>query len=155
MARMHTKRHGKSKSRKPIIEEGTIMDLPINKDEVESLIEQYAKQGINPAMIGEKLKRKHGILYPKVVLGKRLTAFLKEKNLAGKMPEDLLNLMSKAVNLNKHLQANKQDKSNALNLRRAESKIWRLTKYYIGQGVLPAKWRYDLKQAELITKGRF
>lgn len=154
MARMHTKRHGKSKSRKPIIEEGEKVEMPLSKKEVENIIEQYVKEGMNTAIIGEKLKREHGILYPKLILGKRMTMFLKEKNLAGSMPEDLLNLMSKAVNLNKHLKSNKQDKSNTLNLRRTESKIWRLTKYYIREGVLPNKWRYDVKQAELIIKGR-
>lgn len=154
MARMHTKKHGKSKSRKPIIEEGAAVEMPLSKKEVETIIEQYVKEGMNTALIGEKLKREHGILYPKLILGQRMTAFLKEKKLIGNMPEDLLNLMSKAVNLNKHLQSNKQDKSNTLNLRRTESKIWRLTKYYIREGVLPAKWRYDVKQAELIIKGR-
>jgi small subunit ribosomal protein S15 len=154
MARMHTKRKGKSKSRKPVIAEGTRVEMPLSKEEVERLIEGYTKQGMPPAVVGERLKREHGILYPRHALGMRMNRFLKARGMNTQMPEDLLNLMSKAVNLNKHISANRQDKSNMLNLRRTESKIWRLTKYYIRTGVLPEGWRYDVKQAELIIRGR-
>jgi len=37
-------------------------------------------------------------------------------------------------------------------MKKIESKIWRLTKYYIRRGQLPAGWRYDPKQAELLIK---
>ena len=39
-----------------------------------------------------------------------------------------------------------------MRLRSIESKIWRLTKYYIRKGSLPQGWRYDAKQAKLIIK---
>jgi small subunit ribosomal protein S15 len=39
-----------------------------------------------------------------------------------------------------------------MRLRRTESKIWRLTKYYIRKGSLPQGWRYDPQQAKLIIK---
>lgn len=137
-----------------MVEDIAEAELPMPKEEIEKLIIQYKKEGMNQARIGEALKREHSVMYPRQAIGKRITALLKEKNLADDMPEDLLNLMAKAVNLNKHLSSNKQDKSNALNLRRTESKIWRLTKYYIRKGVLPVGWRYNVEQAELIIRGR-
>lgn len=151
MARMHSKRHGKSKSRKPLAEElGSPKDF--NKKEIEEIIVGYAKQGVEPAMIGERLKKEHNVPYVKHILGKRLVKVLEEKGMTNPIPSDLMDLMKKAVNTNAHLAKNKQDKNNAIRLRRIESKIWRLTKYYIRTGALPAGWRYDPQQAELLIK---
>ncbi len=151
MARMHSKRHGKSKSRKPLPEEiGAPKEF--DRERIDQVIINYSKQGMEPAMIGQKLKSDHGIPYVKHYMGKRLMVILKEKGLAGDMPPDLMDLMKKAVNTNAHLSRNRQDLSNTIRLRRIESKIWRLTKYYIKRGVLPQNWRYDPKQAELLIK---
>lgn len=151
MARMHTKMHGKSKSRKPLKEN---VEVPADFDSksMEKTIEEYAKKGMEPAMIGQTLKSEHGVPYVKQYYGKRLVAIMKELKVAGQIPADLMDLMKKAVNLTHHLERNKQDKNNALRLRRVESKIWKLTKYYIKKGMLPPKWRYDVKQAELLIK---
>jgi small subunit ribosomal protein S15 len=150
MARMHSKRHGKAKSRKPLAEE---LEKPgIDRKEVEEIIVNYAKQGMGPAMIGQKLKSEHNVPYIKHYMGRRLADILEEKGLKGQMPADLMDLMKKAVNLNAHLDANKQDKSNTVRLKRIESKIWRLTKYYIRTGALPQGWRYDAQQAKLLIK---
>jgi small subunit ribosomal protein S15 len=151
MARMHSKRKGKAKSRKPLVSEiGAPKDF--DRAKIEEIIVNYAKQGMEPAMIGQKLKEEHGIPYVKHYMGKRLVKVLEEKKVAGEMPSDLMDLMKKAVNTNAHLAKNKQDYSNATRLRRIESKIWRLTKYYIRTGQLPQGWRYDPKQAELLIK---
>ena len=150
---MHSKKQGKSKSRKPIAEELQGKELAVNKEEIEKIIINYAKQGMAPALIGEKLKREHKVPYVKHMLGKRLVKILKENNLAGEIPSDLMTLMKKSVNLYAHLAKNKQDLHNRMRLQRIESKIWRLTKYYIREGVLPQTWRYDPKQAALLIKG--
>ena len=125
----------------------------MTKDEIENLIEKYARQGMSPARIGEALKREHNVPYVRQYTGKRMLDILKERKLAGAIPSDLMDLMRRAVGMHKHLDKNKQDKHNALRLRRVESKIWRLTKYYVGEGVLPEGWKYDPRQAELLIKG--
>ncbi|MGI0100353.1 MAG: 30S ribosomal protein S15 [Candidatus Micrarchaeaceae archaeon] len=151
MARMHSKRHGKSKSRKPIASElGEPKDVDSKK--VKDAIVEYAKHGMMPSMIGLKLKEEHGVPYIKHYMGKRLVAIMKENGVSMQLPPDIMDLMKKAVNMNAHISKNKQDYSNALRLRRIESKIWRLTKYYIRKGSLPQGWRYDPKQAELLIK---
>ena len=135
---MHGKGQGKSKSKKPVVEIGVLPSgASITKQEIESLIEKYAKQGMGPARIGEVLKRDHNVPYVRQYTGKRMLQILKEKKLVGTIPADLMDLMKKAVGMRKHLEKNKQDKHNALRLRRFESKIWRLTKYYFNEGVLP------------------
>lgn len=150
MARMHSKKHGKAKSRKPILEEAS--KEKVNVAEIEAIIEQYAKKGMQPAMIGQKLKEEHNVPYVKHMLGRSLGAILEEKKLNSQIPADLMDLMKKAVNMNAHLESNKHDTSNTIRMKRLESKIWRLTKYYIRNAKLPAGWRYDPKQAELIIR---
>ena len=153
MARMHTGKHGKSKSRKPHISEETPLAEPkIPKEEIMRLISEYSSQGTRPELIGQYLKDKHGVPYLRKALGKKLMQFMEEKKLAGELPPDLLNLMRKAVSLRKHLSTNKQDVHNRTRLIRTESKIWRLGKYYKKEGRLPLNWKYDPVQAALITK---
>jgi len=155
MARIHGRGHGKSKSRKPYVAEfGKIPEgSDLTEEKIESIIVDYAKKGMSPALIGEKLKKEHNIPYIKQYTGKRLNQILKEHNLASEIPADLLSLMKKAVNIREHLEGNKQDKHNALRLKRTESKIWRLVRYYVREGYLPEDWKYDPAKAELIIKG--
>ncbi len=152
---MHSKKHGKSKSRKPSLEPGAMPEnMALGKDQIVDTVLAYSKQGLSPAMIGEKLKREHGVPYVKQVMGKRLSVILKENGQGSDIPSDLMDLMKKAVKINEHLVKNKQDMHNRNNLRRAESKIWRLSKYYIRSGALPTTWRYDPQQAALLIKGK-
>ncbi len=155
MARMHGNGHGNAKSRKPVVEIGRIPEgATITKDQIEELIVKYAKQGMSPALIGERLKREHGVPYIRQFLGVRLTDVLASKKMLGQIPSDLMDLMRTAVMMRNHLTKNKQDKYNGLRLKRVESKIWRLTKYYVRESVLPADWKYDPQQAELLIKGK-
>ncbi|MGC8495751.1 MAG: 30S ribosomal protein S15 [Candidatus Micrarchaeia archaeon] len=151
MARMHSKKKGKAKSRKPPLSAATKPEM--GKEQIEELIVKYAKQGMSPALIGETLKRQHGVQYIKYATGSRLGKILEEKGVAPQLPSDLVDLMKKAVNMRAHLAANKSDVHNTIRLHRVESKIWRLTRYYISTGKLPQDWRYDPAKAELIIKG--
>jgi small subunit ribosomal protein S15 len=155
MARMHTKKHGKSKSRKPVVEIGTIPSTAtVTKEQIEELITGYAKQGMSPALIGERMKREHNVPYIRQYLGIRLSEFLKQKGLEGSMPSDIMDLMKTAVKMRIHLGKNNKDTYNTIRLRRIESKIWRLAKYYMREGVLPQSWRYDPETAALLIKGK-
>ena len=154
MARMHTKKHGKAKSRKPVLGADAPRVTELTNEEIEKHIVALAKQGMSPSAIGYKLKEEHKVMYAKHVLGRRLGKVLEEKGVAGSMPPDLMDLMKKAVNLRNHLSRNKHDKGNTTGLQRVEAKIWRLTKYYSRTGKLPSGWRYDPEQAALLIKGK-
>ncbi len=156
MARMHTKRKGKSKSRKPVLDKGSFGNGSegMQKEEVEKLILDYAKQGMAPAAIGEKLKKEHGVKYVRQAIGLRMNEFLKQKGAAHKFPSDMLDLMTKAVRIRRHLESNKQDVYGRVRLIRIEAKILRLSRYYGREGVLPSGWKYNPREAELIVKGR-
>jgi small subunit ribosomal protein S15 len=149
MARLHTRRHGRSKSRKPA-DIGTQGGAEASK--VEEAIVAYAKQGIKPALIGQRLKEEHKVGYLKPVLGKRLSAFLEEHGFKSEIPPDMLDLMRKAVNMRKHIGAERKDVHNITKLHLVESKILRLSKYYRSTGRLPGNWKYDPEKAALIIK---
>ncbi len=151
MARLHTRRQGKSKSRKAL---GSDANAGVDKEAVEQAIIAYAKQETKPALIGERLKKDMQAKDLKQILGKRLTAYLEEKGVRSDIPYDLLDLMAKAVSMRKHLTSNNGDIHNKTRLQRVESKIWRLSKYYKSTGKLPVDWKYDPAQAELRIRGR-
>lgn len=150
MARMHSKKHGKSKSRKPVADAAIAPE--IGNDEIMKIIEGHAKKGMSQTLIGQRLRDENGVKYIKHATGKRLGTILEEMGYKQQIPQDLMDLMKKAVSINNHLGANAHDTNNRIRMKKIESKIWRLTKYYIGTGKLPNTWRYDPKQAELLIK---
>jgi small subunit ribosomal protein S15 len=75
---------------------------------------------------------------------------LREMGMESKIPEDLRNLIGKALGLRKHLAQNKNDLYNKRQLQLIESKVRRLVKYYIGAGVLPQDWVYKPETAEIL-----
>lgn len=156
MAKMHSKKKGKSKSRKPVLgdaELGKGTDK-LSKEEIAELAAGYARQGMSPALIGEKLKREHGVPYIKLATGSRLAGLLQAKGIKSVVPQDMRDLMTKAVRMRKHLERNKQDVYSRVRLMRTESKLLRLGKYYVRRGTLPQGWKYDPQKAELIVKGK-
>ena len=76
---------------------------------------------------------------------------LKDAKLIGKIPEDLKNLIKKAIIIRKHLKLNRKDKFSIRGLQLTEAKIRRLQKYYMREGVLPANWNYNPDSAELLV----
>lgn len=121
--------------------------------EVEELVIKYAKQGMSCAQIGLILRDQYGIPSVKIITGKTISKILKEHKMYPKLPEDLLNLMKRAVEISAHLEKNKKDYQSYRGLELTESKIRRLAKYYIKKGVLPKNWKYDLEQAKLLIRG--
>jgi small subunit ribosomal protein S15 len=149
MARMHSRKHGKSGSHKPVRKlehEWLIYD----KEEIEKLIIKLAKEGNSNAKIGLILRDQYGI--PDVRSFKIRISKITEKEIKKPVPEDMFNLMKKAVALHKHLENNKKDKKAIHGLELVESKIRRLGKYYSRKGKLPKDWKYDIEEAKLLVK---
>jgi small subunit ribosomal protein S15 len=149
MARMHTRKRGRSKSRKTATQLPRWVDA--RKDEVSALVEKLYKEGKTEAAIGSALRDEHGVPSAKLVLGKGLKDHLKEKKLLGDYPSDLLDLIRKAVRLRKHLKVNNKDVGNKAKLANIEAKIKRLVRYYRGKR-LPKDWAYDADKAALLVK---
>ena len=148
MGRMHTHNHGKSDSIRPI--ELKKPDwIKMESKEIEELIIKYAKEGMTSALIGLKLRDQHAIPLVKPIIDKTISQVLKENELTPEIPEDLNNIVLKAVNLQKHLKENKSDSRNIRSLELVEAKVHRLSAHYKKKGIIPKKWKYKSVVAQL------
>ncbi|MEN2999886.1 MAG: 30S ribosomal protein S15 [Acidilobaceae archaeon] len=127
--------------------------LSFTPEEVEMIIEELARKGYRPSMIGLILRDQFGIPLVKPVLGKTVTEVLAEKGMEPKIPEDLLSLMRKAVNVRRHLDEHPKDTNAKRGLVDTESRIRRLVKYYKRVGKLPKDWEYSPERAKLLVAG--
>ncbi len=150
MARMHTRKKGRSGSEKPTARTAPTW-VAMDKQEVIDLVLKLSRGGLSPASIGRVLRDSHGVPSVRNLTGKTVTQILAENNSAPAYPSDLVDLIRRALRLRRHLRTNKQDRHNDTVLRRTESKIKRLGNYYRGHK-LPAGWKYDPEQASLLVK---
>ncbi|MBU0459396.1 MAG: 30S ribosomal protein S15 [Nanoarchaeota archaeon] len=141
MARMHSRKKGKAKSTKPIKKVPSW--APYKGKEIEKLVIKFAKAGKTTSEIGIFLRDSYGINSVKALAGKSISAILKENNLTKDLPEDLLNLIKKMVEVKTHLEKNRQDMTAKRGLQLTSSKIRRLIKYYQKSKRLPADWKFD------------
>ena len=148
MGRMHTHNHGKSHSIRPI-ELKKPEWVTMESKEIEALIVKYAKDGMTSSEIGIKLRDQHAIPLVKPILNKTISDVLKENDLVPEIPEDLNNIVLKAVNLQKHLKENKGDSRNVRSLELIEAKVHRLSTHYKNKGIIPKKWKYKSVVAQL------
>ena len=148
MGRMHTHRHGKSHSIRPII-----LRVPSwitqSPKELEELVVKYTKDGLTPSQIGNKLRDQHSIPLIKPITKKSIGEILEENGLKTEMPEDLENIVKKAVGLQKHLKVNKGDNRNVRSLELLEAKVHRLSVYYKRIERIPKNWKYKSVVAQL------
>jgi small subunit ribosomal protein S15 len=151
MARMHSRKKGKSGSKRPSMRT-TPKWVKYKKDEVEKLILKLANEGNSTAKIGLILRDQFGIPSVKTITGKTISDIMKENKIHPKYPEDMFNLLKQAINLRNHLEKNKKDYTSKRGLELLESKIRRLGKYYVKTGVLPEDWRYNPEQAKLLVQ---
>ena len=148
MGRMHTHNHGKAHSIRPI--ELKKPDwIKMESKEIEELIVKYAKEGMTSSQIGIKLRDQHAIPLLKPILNKTISDVLKENDLVPEIPEDLNNIVLRAVNLQKHLKENKGDSRNVRSLELIEAKVHRLSTHYKNKGIIPKKWKYKSVVAQL------
>jgi small subunit ribosomal protein S15 len=147
---MHSRKRGKSRSKKPKLS-GPPEWVTYSREEVEELILKLAKEGSAPSKIGLILRDQYGIPDVRPIVGMKLTKVLEKNNITLKLPEDLQNLINKAVALSVHVEKHPHDNHNRRGLHLIESKIRRLNKYYIKSGRLPADWRYDPEKARLLV----
>jgi len=150
MARMYSRKKGKSNSKKPLKKEAKHWQRYSAK-EIERLIVKLAKEGNTASKIGLILRDSYGIPDVKNASGKSITQILEKKGIKLEIPEDLLNLMRKANSIRKHLEANHKDMTAKRGLQLTESKIRRLVKYYIAVNKLPKGWKYTPELAELVS----
>ena len=149
MSRMYSRRKGKSRSRKPSeLKAPWVTHKP---EEIEEIVVKLAKKGHQTAQIGLILRDQYGI--PTVRINQvKLSHILKKHSLSTLIPDDLFNLLKKAVSLYGHMERNKTDYTSKRGLEITESKIRRLAKFHIRNKTISAGWKYDIEQAKLLVK---
>ncbi|WP_097009051.1 30S ribosomal protein S15 [Natronoarchaeum philippinense] len=150
MARMHTGRRGSSGSDNPTADEPPEWS-DVDDDAVEERVVELAEQGHDPSQIGQKLRDEgvKGTPVPDVKLatGKKVTEILDDNDAGNDLPEDLRNLLARAVRLNEHVDENPQDHQNKRALQNTESKVRRLVDYYRGDA-LDEDFKYTYERAK-------
>jgi small subunit ribosomal protein S15 len=146
---MHTRRRGSSDSDKPVADDPPEWS-DVDEDAIEERVVELAEQGHSPSEIGLKLRDEgvQGTPIPDVSLatGKKVTEILEDNDADPDLPEDLRNLMERAVRLREHMDENPGDHQNKRALQNTEAKIRRLVDYYRGDE-LDAEFTYTYETA--------
>lgn len=142
MARMFSRKKGKSGSRKPYRAEAPKW-VEKNAKDVEQLVVELAKTGKTPAMIGLVLRDQYGIPDVKKLAKKSISAIMNENKLVPKVPSDLNSLILKLEQTKKHFAVHKKDMDAKRGMQLTTSKIHRLSKYYKREGVLSKDWKHE------------
>ena len=154
MARMHTRRRGSSGSDRPATDEPPEWS-DVDAEEVESRVVELAEQGHDASVIGMKLRDEgvKGTPIPDVKLatGKKIGEILEENDASPEIPEDLYNLLERAVRLREHVDENQQDAQNKRALQNTEAKVRRLANYYRGDEI-DSDFRYTYRNAKEIVE---
>ncbi|MGC2572084.1 MAG: 30S ribosomal protein S15 [Candidatus Nitrosopolaris sp.] len=148
MARIHAHTRGKSHSVRPTSKNSPPW-LTSSPAEISSLVLQLSKEGLSPSMIGIKMRDEHGIPLVKNIIDKTITQIRSENGIKEEMPEDLHQLVQKALALQRHLRSHNTDHRNVRSLELIEAKIHRLSKYYKRNEKIPKDWKYASVIAQL------
>ena len=148
MGRLHSHNHGKSHSTRPVDLQKPSWVTQSPK-EIEELIIKYGKEELSSSLIGMKLRDQHAIPLVKPIIKKGIIEVLEENDLKQEHPEDLNNILNKAIGLQKHLKSNKLDNRNTRALELIEAKVHRLSVYYKKIGRIPKNWKYKSVVAQL------
>jgi small subunit ribosomal protein S15 len=146
---MHTRRRGSSDSDRPVADDPPEWS-DVDADAVEERVVELAEDGHSPSEIGLSLRDEgvDGTPVPDVslVTDRKVTEILAEHDAEPELPEDLRNLLERAVRLTDHVDENPTDHQNKRALQNAESKIRRLADYYRGDE-LPEDFTYTAERA--------
>ena len=129
-----------------------VEQVELTAKEAEENVVSLANAGHSPSKIGLILRDEQDVKNFGELTGKTIKAVLKENDLLGDIPEDLLNLIRKSVVLYNHLEKNHKDYSAKRGYELTVSKIRKLSKYYVRKRILPSDWYYSAEKAALLVK---
>lgn len=122
----------------------------VDTDAIEQRVVELAEEGHDPSQIGRKLRDEgvQGTPIPDVQLAtdRKVTEILEEHDAGSALPEDLRNLLERAVRLREHMADNPGDAQNKRALQNAEAKVRRLADYYRGDEI-DEEFKYTYERA--------
>lgn len=146
---MHSRKKGKSGSKKPVGKTKYVW-VRYQPKEIEKLVIKLFNSGKSQSEIGIILRDNYGIPDVKTLTSKKIYQILKENKIVIDIPEDLKSLIKREIKILKHMETNKKDMPSKRGLQLTESKIRRLVKYYKKNGKLPSDWTYDRNRIKLL-----
>lgn len=142
MSRMHSSRKGKASSKKPAVTSSPQW-VQASREDVTDQIIQMGKLGRPASQIGLIMRDQYGVPNVRLLTGKPIIQILEEAGIKPQLPEDLSSLIERVKTVSVHTNENRSDHSAERGLQLIESKIRRLSKYYIREGVIPSNWKYS------------
>ncbi|MHB1648161.1 MAG: 30S ribosomal protein S15 [Cuniculiplasma sp.] len=142
MAKMHTRKKGRSGSRNTFY--GMKHNwIQMSQIELEEAVVQMRKEGLTASMIGIRLRDLYGVPKLKYVNKKKIGDVLAENMIAPEVPEDLMGLISKYKKVSKHINLNRNDLNNDRRKSLIMAKMLRLVRYYKRTGRLSKGWELN------------
>ncbi len=138
MARIHTRKRGKSGSKRLVLNERP--SWIGSDDEIKDQILKFKKDGLSNSMIGIRLRDQYSVPGVRPVMHQKMSKILEENGVKDEIPEDLSFLIKRYKNVSKHLLLNKKDISNKRGKELIMAKILRLVRYYKRTGRLSKDW---------------
>ncbi len=142
MARMHSRKKGKSGSRAQFLRDYHPW-VEMSNDEIKEAIVKMKNEGVSKSVIGIRLRDQFGIPSTKIMFNQKLGTLLDGEGITDEIPEDLGNLITKYQKIKRHNELNHNDTTNARNGNLIMAKIIRLVRYYKRKGTLPQEWRLN------------
>lgn len=139
------------KENKKTKEPKEVKEPKVKIDVVKKIVELH-NEGLPASKIGLILKNEYNIYNVKKYSGKSISEILKDNKLEPEIPEDLLDLLGRAVKLLKHMKTNKKDMTAKRGYQITVSKIRALSKYYKRINRLPKDWNYSDDKAIILMK---
>lgn len=125
--------------------------LDVDEQQIKELIADLARKKTRLSDIGIILRDEYGIPDIKLITGKSLKETVLDMGITIDLPDDLRDLMIKALRIRDHLELNKKDMRAKRDLFVTESRIKSLASYYMRKGILPSNWRYSAQTARLLV----
>ena len=142
MAKMHTRKKGRSGSRNTFY--GMKHNwIQMSQIELEEAVVHMRKEGLTASMIGIRLRDLYGVPKLKYVNKKKIGDVLAENKIAPEVPEDLMGLISKYKKVSKHISLNRNDLNNNRRKSLIMAKMLRLVRYYKRTGRLSKGWELN------------
>lgn len=148
MAKMHSRKKGHAGSKRPLKPVKPSWQTFKSK-EIEMLVAKLLKDGRTLSETGLILRDSYGVPDIRQATEKTMAAIAEEKKLLKELPEDLIALMKKYVQIKKHLETYKQDMSALRGFQFTESKIKRLIKYYKRVGKIQIDWKFNPENVKM------
>ena len=120
--------------------------------DIEEAIVGLANAGHSASQIGLMLRDEYGVPDVETATEKTVSEILEAHKLLPEIPDDLMSLIRRSVEIKAHWDKNKKDFTAKRGYQLTVAKIRRLLKYYTKAKRLPKDWHFTEEKAALLVK---